>query len=254
MLTPRRPSPYAPGRDAFKLTARARRGGRRRTRPDKIDAMDGGLTHCPAPSLSAPRTTCATSCSSRACGLGHRLEFDEICVRIGRAHMCMSVSPSGGPSRAFAIRAWHAPARALMRVGSTRCSRAPVHARRGATDAFGRQSNTGGALGVEVVAGALARAPASTRTDRRLQGVCDLSRCRGRTSPLHLRLLLESADGPRLAVPRGAVAPFTRVRPACTWRRAAARRRPRGYAIGALLKDVDAAGRRRRRHRHAHHS
>ena len=126
------------------------------------------------------------------------------------------------------------------------CSRRPdpVHcevSQWGATDEFG-QSNTGGALGLEVVAGALVLTSASAVATEYAYKVTDLPLSRqnvilytyGCSLNLLTALVWRSLEGQSSV-------PFTRGFTAWTWAVVAAQA-DSGYAIGALLKYVDAIG------------
>ena len=111
----------------------------------------------------------------------------------------------------------------------------------GATDEFG-QSNTGGALGLEVVAGALVLTSASAVATEYAYKVTDLPLSRqnvilytyGCLLNLLTALVWRSLEGQ-------STVPFTRGFTAWTWAVVAAQAAS-GYAIGALLKYVDAIG------------
>ena len=111
----------------------------------------------------------------------------------------------------------------------------------GATDEFG-QSNTGGALGLEVVAGALVLTSASAVATEYAYKVTDLPLSRqnvilytyGCLLNLLTALVWRSLEGQSSV-------PFTRGFTAWTWAVVAAQAAS-GYAIGALLKYVDAIG------------
>ena len=111
----------------------------------------------------------------------------------------------------------------------------------GATDEFG-QSNTGGALGLEVVAGALVLTSASAVATEYAYKVTDLPLSRqnvilytyGCSLNLLTALVWRSLEGQ-------STVPFTRGFTAWTWAVVAAQAAS-GYAIGALLKYVDAIG------------
>lgn len=111
----------------------------------------------------------------------------------------------------------------------------------GKTDEFG-QSNTGGALGLEVVAGALILTSASAVATEYAYKVTDLPLCRqnivlytyGCVLNLLTALCWRSIEGQ-------ATVPFTRGFTRWTWAVVVAQAAA-GYAIGALLKYVDAIG------------
>ena len=111
----------------------------------------------------------------------------------------------------------------------------------GATDEFG-QSNTGGTLGLEVVAGALVLTSASAVATEYAYKVTDLPLSRqnvilytyGCLLNLLTALVWRSLEGQ-------STVPFTRGFTAWTWAVVAAQAAS-GYAIGALLKYVDAIG------------
>ncbi|CAH0368444.1 unnamed protein product [Pelagomonas calceolata] len=111
----------------------------------------------------------------------------------------------------------------------------------GATDEFG-QSNTGGTLGLEVVAGALVLTSASAVATEYAYKVTDLPLSRqnvilytyGCLLNLLTALVWRSLEGQSSV-------PFTRGFTAWTWAVVAAQAAS-GYAIGALLKYVDAIG------------